>query len=393
MGINELNEVGTNIVKLRKQKGWSQQELAKEADISRTGLSRIESGKTDPRTKTLQAIATALGVDLSELVSAIPDLEGFRFRAFDRINTRNQIINDVRIWLDNYRHIESILGLSPNPCPKKLFSKIRENRPIDAAQALRKELNLSDEPIRNILGLLEQKIGIKVFPQSVASDKFFGLSVSEDFGGPAIVVNTWDRISVERWIFTAVHELGHLIFHFDSYGLQEVEEEEEAEIEANEFASHFLMPNVTFEREWKYTEGLSFLDRVFKLKRLFRVSYRTILYRLIKDFGYNKNLWMIFPSQYKKRFGRSLKGHEEPEPKAQVRDFDHYSSMLKAEEPANLRGGDFVGGRLSSLVKRALQEEKIDLQEGSKILGISSEKMNSLFSDWSALEELQPPSS
>jgi hypothetical protein len=30
-------------------------------------------------------------------------------------------------------------------------------------------------------------------------------------GGPAVVVNVWGRLSVERWIFTAAHELGHLM--------------------------------------------------------------------------------------------------------------------------------------------------------------------------------------
>lgn len=48
------------------------------------------------------------------------------------------------------------------------------------------------------------------------SDDFFGLSIGPADGGPAVVVNVWDGISVERWIFTAAHELGHLVLHLRS---------------------------------------------------------------------------------------------------------------------------------------------------------------------------------
>jgi hypothetical protein len=35
-----------------------------------------------------------------------------------------------------------------------------------------------------------------------------------------------------------------------------------------------------FEKEWQNTRGLPFLDRILKVKRMFRVSYKTVLYRL-----------------------------------------------------------------------------------------------------------------
>ena len=62
-----------------------------------------------------------------------------------------------------------------------------------------------DEPVRDVYGLLEAN-GVKVFPMRVASHDFFGLSVAPEDGGPAVVVNTWERISVERWIFTAAQD-------------------------------------------------------------------------------------------------------------------------------------------------------------------------------------------
>ncbi len=57
----------------------------------------------------------------------------------------------------------------------------------------------------------------KLLLLETTQDSFFGLSVGERDGGAAVVVNTWDRISVERWIFAAAHELGHLLLHPAEY--------------------------------------------------------------------------------------------------------------------------------------------------------------------------------
>jgi len=81
-----------------------------------------------------------------------------------------------------------------------------------------------------------------VYPLNLVSDSFFGLSVAEDDGGPAIIVNVWERISVKRRIFSAAHELGHLLLHLDAYNVEESAEDKVQEREADVFASHFLMP-------------------------------------------------------------------------------------------------------------------------------------------------------
>lgn len=57
------------------------------------------------------------------------------------------------------------------------------------------------------------------------------------------MVNTWERSSVERWIFTAAHELGHLLLHFEDYGQGIKEEDKAHEREADAFAAEFLMPD------------------------------------------------------------------------------------------------------------------------------------------------------
>jgi len=58
-----------NIKTFRKQRGLSQEELAREADVTYSTLIKLESGSNkNPTVKTLQQIAQALGVTLDDLM-------------------------------------------------------------------------------------------------------------------------------------------------------------------------------------------------------------------------------------------------------------------------------------------------------------------------------------
>ncbi|HEC92651.1 MAG TPA: XRE family transcriptional regulator [Candidatus Atribacteria bacterium] len=58
-----------NLKKLRQKKGWSQEKLAREADISYNTLIKIERGRIkNPKLETLIKLAKALGVSIDELV-------------------------------------------------------------------------------------------------------------------------------------------------------------------------------------------------------------------------------------------------------------------------------------------------------------------------------------
>jgi transcriptional regulator with XRE-family HTH domain len=50
-----------------KKRGISQNKLAKAAQISQSGLSSIINGASSPKENTLQALANALGISVSEL--------------------------------------------------------------------------------------------------------------------------------------------------------------------------------------------------------------------------------------------------------------------------------------------------------------------------------------
>lgn len=59
--------IGEKIRKVREAKGLSQKEISAMVNMDQSQYSKIENGKTDPTTSTLEKIAKALGIDVSEL--------------------------------------------------------------------------------------------------------------------------------------------------------------------------------------------------------------------------------------------------------------------------------------------------------------------------------------
>lgn len=60
-----------NIKNFRNKKGWSQEKLSREADISYQTLIKIEQGRIkNPKLQTLIKLARALGVSLDRLVGS-----------------------------------------------------------------------------------------------------------------------------------------------------------------------------------------------------------------------------------------------------------------------------------------------------------------------------------
>ena len=324
--------IAANVARLRLDCELTQATLADKAGLSRVAVGKIERGAVVPQRGMLEALAQALECPVRELVTPVRRLESVRFRAGARVPAREQILAQVAQWLDDYNALEHALAAHAPFTLKLENDDLRD--PSAAAQAVRKEVGLDPyQSVQDICGLLERH-GVKVLLLDTRRDSFFGLSVGQADGGPAVVVNTWDRISVERWIFTAAHELGHLLLHPSEYRRGATDLPKKTEREADAFAAEFLMPERAFKDAWNQTVGHSLLVRVLKVKRMFRVSYRTVL------------------------------------------------SWGRGGKPDRLSRHDFVEDRLSSLVRRALQEERISLGRSAEILGLDREGMRQRASEW-----------
>ena len=61
-------QVGLNLKRIRKERGWSQEELAFESGLHRTYISGIERGARNPTIVILERLAQTLDVKIEELV-------------------------------------------------------------------------------------------------------------------------------------------------------------------------------------------------------------------------------------------------------------------------------------------------------------------------------------
>jgi DNA-binding XRE family transcriptional regulator len=64
--------IGSHIRRLREKKGWTLSELARQSSVSRSYLYQLEENESDPTQETVQKLADAFGVLVSELLGEQP---------------------------------------------------------------------------------------------------------------------------------------------------------------------------------------------------------------------------------------------------------------------------------------------------------------------------------
>ena len=371
----KTNCVGANLSRLRVDRGLTQAALAEKVGVSRSLVGRTERGRVVPRTETLLAFARTLGTRFGDLVSPVRPLASVRFRTRTRMRNREQVLAEASRWLDDYRRLEDKM----NDRPPFRFDVARRyaTAPVAAARAARQAVGFRpDTPIVNLSGLLEQN-GVKVLSLDKQQESFSGLSIGPADGGPAVAVNTWERIPVERRIFTAAHELGHLLLHPHEYETTAEGQPVSSEREADAFASEFLMPDAVFRKSWDALVGYPVMHRVLRVKRLFGVSYREVLHRLVMTGRETPDIGAAFFRQYRDRYGRTLGTAVERQPLT-----ESAFSRRHAEEPVPLPKFDFMPSRLPHLVRRAVLGEEISPGRGAEILGLYLDDMRELILDW-----------
>ena len=152
-----VDSIPANLVRYRKAKGITMQQIANDIGISRQAYSAIESGKSVPKSGTLVALAEAMGLSVPDILADPPSFSSLRFRSGRSMPKREQakrdvLLHDFRRWLDDYGALENLLGVGS----KWRFEDVDSYDPAEAAAQARYAINVQpDEPIDDIIGLLE----------------------------------------------------------------------------------------------------------------------------------------------------------------------------------------------------------------------------------------------
>jgi Zn-dependent peptidase ImmA (M78 family) len=141
---------------------------------------------------------------------------------------------------------------------------------------IRDWLGIGQAPLGDVLSLLESK-GIKIllhpFPSEIS-----GLSAYNEEVGGIIFVNA--KHPTKRKYSTALHELGHLIFHRSEYGKTLSGKDRERDIAANHFAGAVLMPDNVLEKELHLYRQRWIPEPILQdLKVRYQISMKMILVR------------------------------------------------------------------------------------------------------------------
>jgi hypothetical protein len=95
-----------------------------------------------------------------------------------------------------------------------------------------------------------------------------------------------------------------------------------------------------------------------KVKRIFKVSWRAVLYRAFPN---DKDIFRRFPNAYRTMTGKQLGPRD---------------------EPLRLSNAEFATDRRDRLVREAMENEQISLGRAAEILGVPVDKMQERQASW-----------
>jgi transcriptional regulator with XRE-family HTH domain len=134
-----MKYIGKRIADLRKERGFSQVQMAEKLNIAQVNYSKIETGKTNLISEKLPRIANILGIDLITLL--FPEYnEAKYFQQLKNENTRLKKMNDTLIDLIESKNTLFGIILQLHPETKYI---IEAHKTFDELEALgpRKNIN------------------------------------------------------------------------------------------------------------------------------------------------------------------------------------------------------------------------------------------------------------
>lgn len=359
-----LKRLGANIQRRRLILGWEVGDVASRLGIKRGTYSKLEKGLARMTDELFASISDLFKMSAAVLLAEQPKCE-YRFFRKNARQTKRETALIEQATLDGIRKLKDYVSLEDwlgEKCEfdgllKKDFARGANESIEKFAMRVRKGLrDRGWEANENLAEILE-KYGVKIFAIPLPVANCFGFSFCSE-GKCGILINNDPQIPVERQLFTLAHELGHILLHGDGDFVNVAEDDvKKKESEAQKFAGRLLLPDDEFFTAWQACAGMSWVERVMAVKRRFRVSYKTILYRLSEGKGRKESgtMFAVFPRAYEQRYGQKLSGKMEPQPYPFSAFESQRFSLLALEA---FKRGEITMSRLAELLERDLFETR-----------------------------------
>lgn len=310
---------GDRLREARRYRRLTITELAKIVGVSKQTISKYERNEGAPKASVYQLLVRQLDFPLEFFKEQdnfqISD-DGTFYRSQLTATQSEKRPSDflrkslaiVRDFLDDYIEF-----------PELVMKDYSEN-PKRAAHELRTDWKLGQEPILNMLELLEIH-GFTVGMIDPKAEKVDAFGSNLKVNNNAYYVILVDKGSTFfRLQFSLAHELAHKVLHAGKYNPQELSKEDyrTMEHEADTFASNFLLPEIPFKQSLLENGTKSFANFV-NLKSKWHVSAASMMYRA-------RELGILTVDEYiGLQKSKSAKGWTKEEP------FDATTSVPKPE--------------------------------------------------------------
>lgn len=266
----QLQKINPKMLMLaREARGLTQLELADQAGINRSNISRFEQEFTGLTDDVLEKLIKALQfpeVFFSQEQEILPPA---LYRRRDKVPSK--VLSYIDANINIYRiNLHRLIDAMKIEAPKLPMLPVSETgSPAESAMRLRKQWKVAKGEISNLTELLEAN-GIMTLAVDFKTDRVDSRSILIDNQFPVIFYNK--TLLGDRLRFTLAYELGHIVMHTR----QTLLSTDEVGHEANLFAAEFLMPEKDIKGEFK--EQLT-LDVLAQMKAKWKVSMQALLYR------------------------------------------------------------------------------------------------------------------
>lgn len=266
--------ISSRITEAREARAMSMEDLAEGIGVTRQSVSKYERGIVSPSPEMLQAISDTLGFPTEFFYKTEQKTTAGTSPLFFRSNSK--IAKKVKTackyqvkWTDEVKkQLETYVDFVDRDIPTldREYEDLTFEDIEELALTVRKEWGLNDDPIHDLIGILENK-GV-IVTEFATSDfcNFKGIDAFSCWkdGTPYILYHSIQKSAV-RTRFSILHELGHLIMHSSIAEDDSVKKEivDLADMQADRFAAAFLLPATSFPRDIRST-SLTSLEIVKK---------------------------------------------------------------------------------------------------------------------------------
>lgn len=210
---------GKRLRSARLYNGLTIADVAGATNISKQSISQFETGKMEPKMETIMKLAVCLGFPREFFYQKIKDkvlVGDTYFRSLSTTTNKERLsqIEKIKILVGLYKVIQEYVFF-----PELNLYKVPENDEIDVedlATKVRQHWGLKQEPITNIINLMERNGVIMSSATTSISEKGTKIDAFSQIqlvnNNPvAVVILGSDKDNAFRRNFNAAHELGHLI--------------------------------------------------------------------------------------------------------------------------------------------------------------------------------------